>query len=106
MGVRLDAPGQWQGLKPSSVRIRHREVKQGQSRGSVGSTYEGKRRVCRDIKIGQAGRGRAQVERERVQGKDKGKWREANRRRQPQTAIHPGVGNHMGVGWNFEAGVQ
>ena len=29
--------------------------------------------------------------RERVQGKDRGKWRESNMRSQLQTAIHPGV---------------
>ena len=35
--------------------------------------------------------GRRPLRRERVQGKGKGKWREANRRRQLQTATQPGV---------------
>ena len=39
---RLDAPGQRQRQLPSFVWTRHREVKQGKSRGSVGTTDQGK----------------------------------------------------------------
>ena len=39
---RLDAPGQRRRQLPSSVWIRHREVKLGKSRGSVGTTDQGK----------------------------------------------------------------
>ena len=71
--------------------------KKGHCRGSVGTTSQGKGRVSR---IGQAGRGRVQGgERPmacgeggfKEQGKGKGEWREANRRRQLQTALHPGI---------------
>ena len=58
--VHLDAPGQQRGQLPSSVWARHRAVKQGQSGGFVGTTYQGKGRVSRGARIGQAGRGRAQ----------------------------------------------
>ena len=39
-----------------------------------------------------------------VQGKGKGKWREANRRRQLQTAIHPGVMPNPPLGGHSEVG--
>ena len=39
---------------------RHRAVKQGKSRGSVGTTDQGKGKGSREGKIGQGGRGRAQ----------------------------------------------
>ena len=41
-GVHLDTPGQRQGQLPFSVWTQHRAVRQGQSRGSVGTTYQGK----------------------------------------------------------------
>ena len=59
-GVHLSAPGQRRGQLPSSVWIQHRAVKQGQSGGSVGTTSQGKGRGSREVRIGQAGRGRAQ----------------------------------------------
>ena len=43
----------------SSVWTRHRAVKQGQPRGSVGTAYQGKGRVCKEGRIGQTGRSRA-----------------------------------------------
>ena len=88
-------PGQWRGLLPSPVWTQHRAVKGGQSGGSVGTTYQEKLRVSGEVRIGQTARGRAQCgERllgEMVQGKGRGKWREANRHRQQQTAMQPGV---------------
>ena len=45
---------------PSSVCTRHRAVEQGKYRGSLGTTYQGKGRVRREVRIGQAGRGSAQ----------------------------------------------
>ena len=59
-GVHLDAPGQWGGRVPFPVWVPHRAVKQGQSGGSVGTTYEGKGRVTKKVRLGQAGRERAQ----------------------------------------------
>ena len=56
---RLDAPGQWRGKLPSSVWTRHKAVKQGKSRGSVGTTGQGKGKGSREGKIGQGRRGRA-----------------------------------------------
>ena len=38
----------------------HRAVKQGQSGGSIATTYQGKGRACREARIGQAGIGRVQ----------------------------------------------
>ena len=61
-GVR---PGQRRGQLPSSVYPRHRAVKQGQSRGSVGTTSKGKGRGCRGVRIGQAGEGGHKVVRGR-----------------------------------------
>ena len=43
-----------------SVWTRHRAVKHGESGGSVGTTFEGKGRGSREVRIGQAGIGRAQ----------------------------------------------
>ena len=57
---RLDAPGQWRGPLPSSVWTRHREVKQGKSGGSVGTTVQGKGKGSGERRIGQRGRGRTQ----------------------------------------------
>ena len=50
-GVHLDAPGQRRGPLPSSVWTRHRAVNQGQSGGSVGTTFQGKGRVSRDVRV-------------------------------------------------------
>ena len=44
---------------PSPVWTQHRAVKQGQSVGCVGTTYQGKGMVCREATIAQAGRGGA-----------------------------------------------
>ena len=52
-------PGQRGGQLPSSVWTRHTAVKQGQPCGSDGTTYQGKGRVSREIRIGQAGRARS-----------------------------------------------
>ena len=62
-------------------------MKQGKSRGSVGTTYQGKGRVSREVRIGQGGRGRAQGgERpigtaayggKRFKGKGSSKWQSA-----------------------------
>ena len=60
LGAHLEASGQWRGPLPSSVWTRHRAVQQGHSRGSVGTPSQGKGRVCREGRIGQGGRGRAQ----------------------------------------------
>ena len=54
----------------------------------VGSVSLGK--VC-EGKGGEGANGHRYLQRERVQGKDKGKWPEAIRRHQFQTAIHTGV---------------
>ena len=85
---------------PSFVWTRQRAGKRGQSGGSVGTTYQGKGRVNGKVGIGQAPRGRAQGGKRLMgaatyggtgQGKGSIKWREANRRRQLQTAIQPCV---------------
>ena len=57
--VHVDAPGQRRGQLPYSVWTRHRAVKQGNG-GSAGTTYQGKGGGSRDVRVGQAGRGRAQ----------------------------------------------
>ena len=80
--------------------------------GSVGTTYQGKGRVSREVNIGQAGTGRAQGgERpmgvgygDRVQGKCTVEWREANRRRQLQTATQPGVMPNPPFQWLWKLG--
>ena len=56
----LDAPGQRRRQLPSSLRTRHREVKQGKSGGSVGTTNQGKGKGSGEGKIEQGGRGRTQ----------------------------------------------
>ena len=92
--------GQRRGQLPSSLWTRHGAVKQGQSGGPVGATFQGKGRVGREVRIGRAGRGRAQggerpmgrrLSRERVQGKGTSKRPSANGRRQLQTATQPGA---------------
>ena len=60
MIVPLDAPGQRRGQLRSSGSTRHRAVKQGKYGGSVGTTSQGKGRGSREVRIGQAGGGRAQ----------------------------------------------
>ena len=57
-GVHLDAPGQQH--CPPLCAPNMGTVKQGWSRGSIGKTYQGKGRVSREVRIGPAGRGRAQ----------------------------------------------
>ena len=57
---RLDAPGQRPGHLPSSVWTQHREVKQGKSGGSVGTTDQGKGKGSGEGMIGQGRRGRTQ----------------------------------------------
>ena len=45
---RLDAPGQQRRQLPPYVWTRHREVKQGKSGGSVGTTYQGRGKGSRE----------------------------------------------------------
>ena len=54
-GVHLDAPGQRRGQLPSSVWTRHGAVRQGHSRGSVGTTSRGKGRGRRGQAKGEGG---------------------------------------------------
>ena len=77
-------PGQRRGHLPSFVWTQHREVKQGKSRSSVGTTDQGKGRGSREGKIGQGGRGRAKggerpMGPRPMEGKAKGKEREVER---------------------------
>ena len=55
----LPGPGQQRGLLPSSVCTKHRAVRQGYPRDSVGTTYRGIRREGRQVRVGKAGRSRA-----------------------------------------------
>ena len=57
-GVRLDAPGQRRRQLP--LHTRHRAMKPGQSEGSVGTMGQGKGSVRTGVRVGQAGKGRAQ----------------------------------------------
>ena len=57
--LHLDAPRPRRGLLPSSVWTRHGAVKQGQSGDSVGTTSRRQGRGRREVRIGQAGGGRA-----------------------------------------------
>ena len=69
---------------PSPVWTQRRAVKQGRSGGSIGTTYQGKRRECRGRRLGKTGksralggersRGTATYEGKGFKGKDKGEW--------------------------------
>ena len=59
-GAHLDAPGQRRRQLPSSVWTPHKAVKQGKSRSSAGTTYQGKERASGEVRTGQGGGWRAQ----------------------------------------------
>ena len=103
-GVRLDARGHRRGQPPSSVWTRHGVVKQGQSRGAVGTISRGEGRGSRGVRTGQAGRGRARggerlMGRRRLRRERQGCIRRGGTSEPAPEAVRQAVGGGCRSGW-------